>query len=88
MHRSENRHFCKNSQCSTIGYSAFNGCTGLTSITIPNSVTSIGSYAFNDCTNLKDIYYTGTQSEWEAILKASDWDYNVGDYTIHFADEE
>lgn len=30
----------------SIGYAAFRDCTGLTSITIPNSVTSIGLYAF------------------------------------------
>ena len=35
-----------------IGNYAFNGCTGLTSITIPNSVTSIGDYAFYSCTGL------------------------------------
>lgn len=29
-----------------IGYDAFLGCTGLTSIVIPDSVTSIGDYAF------------------------------------------
>ena len=29
---------------------AFSGCTGLTSITIPNSVTKIGANAFSDCT--------------------------------------
>ena len=32
-----------------IGGSAFQYCSGLTSITIPNSVTSIGSGAFHDC---------------------------------------
>ena len=32
-----------------IGYNAFYKCSGLTSITIPNSVTSIGSYAFYGC---------------------------------------
>ena len=32
----------------SIGASAFSGCTGLTSITIPDSVTSIGSYAFQN----------------------------------------
>lgn len=38
----------------SIGYSAF--CrSGLTSITIPNSVTSIGDYAFNACHNLSSI---------------------------------
>ena len=30
----------------SIGDDAFHDCTGLTSITIPNSVTSIGEYAF------------------------------------------
>lgn len=32
-----------------IGYDAFYYCTSLTSITIPNSVTSIGDYAFENC---------------------------------------
>ncbi len=33
----------------SIGYDAFNGCSGLTSVTIPSSVTRIGGYAFKDC---------------------------------------
>lgn len=33
----------------SIGNYAFSGCTGLTSITIPDSVTSIGSLAFDSC---------------------------------------
>ena len=40
---------------SSIGNSAFNGCTGLTSITIPNGVTFIGNSAFNGCTSLTSI---------------------------------
>ena len=35
--------------------SAFYGCTGLTNITIPDSVTSIGVLAFYDCTGLTSI---------------------------------
>ena len=36
----------------SIGYSAFEGCSSLTSVTIPNSVTSIGSRAFAGCSSL------------------------------------
>lgn len=36
----------------TIGESAFSGCTSLTSIDIPNSVTEIGVMAFEGCTNV------------------------------------
>ena len=38
-----------------IGDYAFVDCTGLNSITIPNSVTSIGNYAFSGCTGLTSI---------------------------------
>ena len=38
-----------------IAEGAFWYCSGLTSITIPNSVTSIGDYTFCDCSNLTSI---------------------------------
>ena len=39
----------------SIGYSAFYSCSGLTSITIPYSVTSIGNDAFYGCSGLTSV---------------------------------
>ena len=39
----------------TIGESAFESCTSLTSVTIPSSVTTIGISAFSDCTSLTSV---------------------------------
>ena len=57
----------KNIAVTSIGDGAFNERTKLTSIEIPSSVTSIGNYAFRDCIGLKDVYYTGTQEQWDNI---------------------
>ena len=40
----------------TIGGSAFEHCSGLTSVTIPESVTTIGYAAFEYCYVLTDVY--------------------------------
>ena len=39
----------------SIGYRAFFGCSGLTSVAIPNGVTSIGSHAFCGCSGLTSV---------------------------------
>ena len=39
----------------SIGSGAFQNCSGLISVTIPNSITSIGAYAFSDCSGLTSI---------------------------------
>ena len=39
----------------SIGSNAFEWCTALTSVTIPNTVTTIKSFAFAECENLRDL---------------------------------
>ena len=51
----------------SIGYSAFSGCSGLTGITIPDSITSISYDAFTGCSGLTKVNYTGDIKSWCAI---------------------
>ena len=46
---------------------AFFYCSHLISITISNSVTNIEEDAFRDCSSLTDIYYVGTEEDWNKI---------------------
>lgn len=70
----------------SIGASTFYGCSSLTSITLPNSVMNIDHFVFYNCTNLTSITFNGTKAQWNAITKASSWDNNTGNYTIHCTD--
>ena len=52
--------FAEGSVCESIGSNAFQYCDSLTSITIPENVTSIGNYAFAYCYGLIEINYNAT----------------------------
>ena len=73
----------------TIDSYAFSDCSSLTSITIPDSVTTIGSYAFYGCTNLTDVYYAGTEEQWDAIDidNTESCNSSLINATIHFLGE-
>ncbi len=51
----------------SIGDGAFYRCTRLKYIVIPKSITSIGYNILSNCTNLTNIYYRGTEEEWNAL---------------------
>ncbi|MBR5228054.1 MAG: leucine-rich repeat domain-containing protein [Clostridia bacterium] len=63
---------------------AFSSCAKLTNVVIPNSVTSIGLSAFGYCTALADVYYTGTEEEWEEISIVGGPGDTLTNATIHF----
>lgn len=68
----------------TIGTNAFYGCGYMTSVTIPKSVTTIKYWAFQSCVSLKDVYYTGTQEQWNQI-QIEDGNDHLLEANIHFS---
>ncbi len=68
----------------SIGSYAFEKCSSVTSVTIPASVTSINEGAFSKCSGLTEIYYTGTQEQWNAIKVSGNNDL-LSAATVYFA---
>lgn len=74
----------------TIESDTFQDCRNLTTVVIPDSVTTIEDWAFTDCDNLTDVYYAGTEAEWNNITIGDDNEelqnatvhYNSGDFII------
>ncbi len=64
---------------------AFFNCTGLEDITIPASVGSIGEMALYGCGNLTNVYYGGTQAQWNALMPTTDLT-DMYAVTIHCTD--
>ena len=63
--------------------SALKGCSNLTSVTIPESVTSIGNCSFTDCISLTDVYYAGSEEDWNKIT-IDDGNDPLLNATIHY----
>lgn len=61
-------------------------CDYLTSITIPNSVTTISRDAFGYCDLLTEIIYNGTKEEWDIIEKQWSWNRGCQPITVHCTD--
>ncbi len=69
----------------SIGNSAFSGCTNLRSITIPGSVKLIDEEAFA-CYSLKDVYFLGTESQWNEIEIYASYNDPLFNATRHYLD--
>lgn len=52
----------------SIGTEAFYSCDALKEVVIPKSVANVANGAFNRCSSLTDVYYSGTEQEWNHII--------------------
>ena len=79
-------HFTVSSNVTEITYDAFCDCSALISIVLPNSLERIYDHVFYGCDSLQDVYYIGTESEWNDISIGKDND-PLLNATIHFLPE-
>ena len=68
----------------TITYYTFDGCTDLKSIFVPKSVKNVYHDAFLDCNSFSDIYYEGSESEWNNVSIQYEGNYRFRNATVHF----
>ena len=66
-----------------INKETFKSCGDMTSIVIPDSVIAIDYQAFDGCYGLTDVYYTGTEEQWNTISIGSSNE-RLTNATIHY----
>ncbi|MBR5727717.1 MAG: leucine-rich repeat protein, partial [Muribaculaceae bacterium] len=57
-----------------IGNLAFESCDSLSRVNLPSSLSTIRIYAFRNCSRLADVYFDGTQLQWDNVNKEEYWD--------------
>ena len=68
----------------SIGYDAFHYCNKMSFVTISKSVETIAEGAFSRCESLSDVYYSGSEEEWNAISIVRRNNEYLLNATIHF----
>jgi len=68
----------------SIDSNAFSG-EAITSITLPATIEEIGRRAFNNCDELTDVYFEGTEEEWNEIDINATGNTALTGANIHFA---
>lgn len=72
-----------------IGWYAFFDCSSLTTFAFGSNITYIGESTFYNCTSLKNIYYCGSEEEWnqldidfynEALTNATRYYHDFGEW--------
>ena len=81
--------YCGEETSITIPYGVINieelDCSGVTSITIPSSVTEIADWQFFNCYNLTSISFEGTKEEFNNKYTSYGW---INDITVYCYDGE
>ena len=60
-----------------IGERAFGNMQKLRWFVFSDNLKTLGANVFDGCINLTDVYFSGTDEQWEAVEKSSTWDNNT-----------
>lgn len=70
----------------SIGQRAFDSCDKIPSIVLPSSVTYIGVHSFFGCSSLSDLYFEGSEYQWNhKVTKDQGWNNGVSSsFKVHW----
>ena len=68
----------------TLSYGLLSNCSSLESITFCKNITLIEDWALSSCESLEHIYFNGTESEWNLIIKNTEWNRYSPEFTVHY----
>ncbi len=57
------------------GICAFLKCPSLQTVSLPSSLKCLGDFSFYNCSSLADIYFNGTETQWENVEKGYGWNH-------------
>lgn len=69
---------------STIKEEAFSGCSSLKIISLGKKIATIEKNAFYNCTSLTDVYFAGSEDDWQLIIIETEGNECLINATKHF----
>lgn len=74
----------RDSSLQFIGRSAFNGNSNLVNVILPDTLQSIDDGAFSFCSNIQNVWYSGTEEQWNQITIGTNNTYLINCPNIYF----
>ena len=68
----------------TIKSSTFSSCNNLKTISVPSSIQNIADYAFNNSNSITDVFYRGTEEQFNDVSISTDYNDYFINAEIHY----
>ena len=71
-------------ECTSVGQRAFDYCNNLSAVLIASKNVSFSENAFDSCSNLRDVYFVGSEEEWNNGIHIASGNTYLENATMHF----